>query len=124
MDDKKPNEAEVKPVQPVVEFRTKPKGVEAAVTFEAAKPTDTIQITVAQLNQLHSRLAESEKESQALIALTMFLRDNYYLEIKDKAPQHQTTQVDAAIYYLGIERRRFRVRLRYIVDAILKFGRS
>lgn len=51
-----------------------------------------------------------------------FLRKNYSLEIGNQEIQHRGEALDAAIHYMLIERRRWRVRLCYLLRWVMGGG--
>lgn len=87
------------------------------------KALEMVSMPKLQLDIILASRVEAERHRTELERLTMFLRERYYLEIADKAPQHQDTVVDAAIHYMSIERSAWRVRLRYLLAAITRIGR-
>jgi len=92
------------------------------VTNQPVDP-ETVPVTKSQLAALHARIHEAELERGQLSKLAEFVGSRYYLEIGEKEHQHQTTAVDAAIHYMGVERQRWRIRIKYLVDSITRLGR-
>ena len=92
------------------------------VTNQPVDP-ETVPVTKSQLAALHARIHEAELERGQLSKLAELIGSRYYLEIGEKEPQHQTTAVDAAIHYMGVERRRWRIRVKYLMDSITRLGR-